>query len=354
MPVKIAPYQLSFLVANFIFTGTLISLPQSLAELANQNSWMAPLPGFIFMAVFISLIIGGTEQLAKFSKKFLAGKRSIIEKAFLIAFGVLFAFTFIRDVRGLVDFVATVLLPTTPIDVLSILATLIIIYVAGSGLEVITRVTAIHFTLLAAIVIFLPFMLLNEINLANFQPVFTSTFMMGLSKSSFVLFSWIGEGVFILLLLGNVNNVKKARRAALKGFAVGMGLLSILLALMISVLGVDIVAASTYPAHQMVQQINLTDFLDRLDLIIVTVWIPTFMSKIALDLYMVNRCLTGGRDQDINVIIIPLGLTLGLLSILMFHNNMEHFHFSFYTWAGLGLGIQLLIGFLFLLRRKFS
>jgi spore germination protein len=117
---------------------------------------------------------------------------------------------------------------------------------------------------------------------------------------------------------------------------------------------VEIVTVSSYPTHQMIQQINLTDFLDRLDLVIVTVWIPTFITKISLDLYLVNRCLTSGRDQALNVIIVPLGIALGLLSVLMFRNNMEHLQFSFYTWAAWGLGIQMLIGILFFIRRKFA
>jgi spore germination protein len=354
MGEKIGTDQLTVLVANFIFTGTLISLPQSLAELSGQNSWYVPIVGFLMMGAFIYVLLGSKQQLPKFSKKFLAGKRTILEKMFLVVFATLFVSTFIRDVRGLVDFIATVLLPTTPIDVLTILAILIIVYLASGGLEVIARVTAIHFGVLAIIILVLPFMMLNEINVGNFQPVFSQTFIPDVTKSSFILFSWVGEAIFILLLIGNMEDVRKTRRAAVKGIGAGMFLLAILLALMVAVLGVDIVKASSYPSHQLIQQINLTDFLDRLDLVIVTVWIPAFITKISLDLYLINRCLTSGRHQDVNVIIVPLGIALGMLSILLFRNNMEHLQFSFYTWAAWGLGFELLIGILFFVKRKFT
>ncbi|KKK38533.1 hypothetical protein WQ57_07980 [Mesobacillus campisalis] len=354
MSEKIGSYQLTVLVANFIFTGTLISLPQSLAEVSGQNSWHVPFVGFLLMGAFITVLLGGKRQLPKFSRKFLAGKRSIVEKMFLVAFAILFASTFLRDVRGMVDFIATVLLPTTPIDVLTILAILMIVYLASAGLEVIARVTAIHFGVLAIIILVLPFMLLNEINMGNFQPIFSQTYIPDVAKSSLILFSWVGEAIFILILVGNMEDVSKTRRAAVQGVGTGMFLLVIVLALMVAVLGVDIVKASSYPSHQMIQQINLTDFLDRLDLVIVTVWIPAFITKISLDLYLINRCLTSGRNQDANVIIVPLGIALGMLSILLFRNNMEHLQFSFYTWAAWGLGFELLIGSLFLLRRKFT
>ncbi|MBT2755378.1 endospore germination permease [Mesobacillus foraminis] len=354
MSEKISPFELAMLVANFLFTGTLISLPQALVEASGQNTWMVPVVVFIFMSLFVWVVMGRQEKLAGFSKRFLSGKRTVLEKLFLVSFGLLFATAYIRDVRAMVDFVATVLLPTTPIDILTILAVLAVIYLASSGLEVIARVTMIQFIALAGTVLFLPFMVLNEITFGNFQPIVGRELIIGVAQSSFLLLAWIGEGIFILILLANMNNAPKARNGAITGIGIAMFLLTVLIALQVSVLGVEIVTVSPYPSHQLIQQINLTDFLDRLDLVIVTVWIPTFFTKIALDLYLLNRCLTSGRSEDLNIFMIPLGLCLGLLSILLFRNNMEHIQFSFYTWAVWGLVVEMLIGLLFMMRRKFS
>ncbi|SEN21646.1 spore germination protein [Mesobacillus persicus] len=351
---KISSFQLSILVANFLFTGVIISLPQVLAESSNQVSWLSPLVVLGVISGFLWLVVGKTKQLQRLSKTFLLGKPTKLERVFLVCFGILFITAAIRDLRALIDFVATVLLPTTPIDVMSILAGFIVIYMAAAGLEVIARVTVIQFITLAAVIIALPFMLMNGMELGNFQPIMDVDLLPGLAKSSFLLLSWAGEAIFILILIQNLDDVAGAKKATVRGIVVAMCLFALVVAVEVAVLGVDIVSVSSYPSLQMIQQINLTDFLDRLDLVIVTIWIPCFIAKIALDVYLVNRCLTSGKKQPNNIIIIPLGIALAHLSVLLFRNNTEHIEFSFYTWAVWGLALELLIGIIFIIRRKIS
>ncbi|MDV2687735.1 GerAB/ArcD/ProY family transporter, partial [Alkalihalophilus lindianensis] len=75
--------------------------------------------------------------------------------------------------------------------------------------------------------------------------------------------------------------LKAARKAVITGTALGLFLFFLILFLAIVVLGTKIVREATYPSYILVQQINLTDFLDRLDLVIVAVWLPAFFSKLA-------------------------------------------------------------------------
>lgn len=53
------------------------------------------------------------------------------------------------------------------------------------------------------------------------------------------------------------------------------------------VLGYPILARTLYPSDELVRQVRVTDFLDRMDLFYVGIWLPTMMTKIAYSLYLV-------------------------------------------------------------------
>jgi spore germination protein len=345
MKTSISQSQLTMLVGNFIFAGTLISVPQVLVQKAEQNTWMVP---FIVLPVFVLLLllaIGKKNQLQR-----IVGETKF-EKIFGFLFGVYLAVAFIRDIRAFTDFVVTSLLPSTPIEVLMALSVLTIVYMSYAGIEVIARVTVIQFVVFAAIILFMPLLLLNEISLENVQPIFGMGSVKSLVQSSFLLFGWFGEVIVILLLLFHVNKKEGIRKSGVNGMIASTVLLVILIFMSLTVLGADIVKVSTFPNYQLIQQINITDFLDRLDLVIVTVWAPTLICKMALSLYCINISFGIAKGKDANFIL-PMGLFLGVFSIVLFKSNVQHLEFAFFSWPIIGLLFEVLLIGLFMLIRK--
>lgn len=353
MREKISNLQLIFLIANFIMSAAVISLPQIIVHTGRQNAWLVPIVSFPFFLLIIYLIFGKKGKAERFEHLFAIGKKgSLLEKGIIILFFFLALLVFVRDLRALVDFVASVLLPNTPINMLMVLSTLVIIYISMAGIEVIARINAIHFFIFIIVSLFLPFLLLNELDAGNLQPLPGLHSFKALTKSVFISFSWIGELFFFILIIANVNPLKAARKAVITGTALGVFLFLILLILNISVLGTKIVREAAYPTYILVQQINLTDFLDRLDLVIVSVWIPVFFCKVAFLMYVINFCFSYFYKSNTNKFLVPIAFTLGYLSILLFKNSMEHIHFSFYAWNSLGIFLEgsIVILFLFLKR----
>lgn len=355
MSQKISNFQLVFLVANFIFSASVISLPQIIVAISGQNGWLVPII-LLPILLLIGFIIFGNKNRSKTLKNlFLIGERStLMEKAF-ISFFLLFAvLTFLRDLRGLIDFVASVLLPSTPIDVLMVLSILVISYIAMSGIEVISRINMIYLVIMSFVVVMLPLLLLNEWDLQNLQPLPSFQTVLSIIQAVYFSIPWMAEMFFFLIIIANLNPVREARKAVLTGAGLGLLLFFIVLVLQLSVLGTKIVKESTYPTYILIQQINLTDFLDRIDLVIVVVWIPTIIAKLSYLLFAINHCLSYFHKSSTNKFLFPISIILGLLSVLLFENTMNYLHYSFYTWASLGMILEVIILCLFLLVKRKS
>ncbi|MCQ6279121.1 endospore germination permease [Bacillus sp. EB600] len=355
MSQKISNFQLVFLVANFIFSASVISLPQIIVAISGQNGWLVPIIQVPILLLLGFMIFGNNQKAATLKSLFLIGDKSIfLEKAFLFFFLLFAVLTFLRDLRGLIDFVASVLLPSTPIDVLMVLSILVISYIAVSGIEVISRINMIYVVIMTIVVLMLPFLLLNEWELQNLQPLPSFQTILSLIQAVYFSFSWLGEMFIFLIIIANLNPVRQARKAVLTGTGLGLLLFFIVLFLQLSVLGTKIVKDTTYPTYILIQQINLTDFLDRIDLVIVVVWIPTIIAKLSYLLFAINHCLSYFHKSSTTKFLFPISIILGLLSVLLFENTMNFLHYSFYTWASLGLILEGIILSLFLLVKKSS
>jgi spore germination protein len=353
MKQKLSDLQLVFLTATFIFTSSIISLPQIMVQMAGQSAWLVPLLTFPVVTVFVFIVFGKKGRESCFENLFLIRERHpLSEKIFIVFFLLFVTVVFLRDLRGLIDFVASVLLPSTPIDVLLVLSIMVISYIAMSGIEVISRMNLMHFVVLTILVLFLPFLLLNKWQMGNLLPLQTFNTNESILKAFYFSISWVGEMIFFFLIIANVQPIKKAKKSVLYGAWLGVALFLIIIILEVGVLGARIVKEAAYPSYLLSQQISITDFFERIDLVIASVWIPAIMVKTAYLLYAMNYCLSYLYKSNTNKFLFPISLTLGLLSILFFKNTMDVLNFSFYVWGSLGLMLEVIIIVLFLWVKK--
>ena len=194
----ISPYQFMLLIANFIFAASLITLPQVLTQISDQIAWITPL---IVLPIIVAVVLvgfgkGNKAQISQSPKEV-----TFTHHAYYFLIGIFLITIYIRDLRALVDFTSRALLQTTPIEVIAILITIVLIYISSAGLEVIARITAIQFVVLGTVVITLPLMLFNEIEPSNIMPIIGTDTVRDLSKSAFQLLPWIGESLICFFLL---------------------------------------------------------------------------------------------------------------------------------------------------------
>ncbi|GIN60991.1 hypothetical protein J27TS8_09840 [Robertmurraya siralis] len=348
---QLSPFQLTCLIGNFIFTGVIISVPQILMEISKQNTWIVIMFTYVLTTTVIYIICRKPAKLEKLKSIFYFDKRPWFKNVFISVLFMYLLFIYIRDFRIFNSFIDGILLPDTPFDIIALLTTLTLIYISLTGIEVIARVTVIHFITISIVVILLPFFLLNEIQLANLLPFGGLHSGAEILKSTYIFFPWMTEAIVIVFLFVFLHPISHLKKAGIIGISCGFILLFILIFLNITVLGVAIASEATYPNIKLIQQINLTDFLDRLDLVIEVVWIPTMLCKLSLLLFTLNRLFNTFRRKDSDFDIVPLALLLSL-TIRLFKNNIDAIEYSFFTWPTKGLLLELIIVTLFLMLKR--
>ncbi|GAE34392.1 GerAB/ArcD/ProY family transporter [Halalkalibacter akibai] len=288
MNIKISNRQLAFLVSNSMVSVSLVILPQSLVDLSLQNAWLV----FPLLFLFVLLIItGGLYGLKKLKTFDLTEGQGNWQKRCLAFLFVLFiSHVLIRDLTIITGFIEATLLPLTPVYVITILVIACSLYISWAGIEVIARYNEICFLIFLGVVLFIPISLIDSLAIENFEPVLGLETIPSVFQSAYLGLAWVGEIIIVFLIIGMVNPLKNVKRAIFLGGAIGIGMLFILIFSGIAVLGAEILRYTTYPTYTLVQQIRITEFLDRLDFFLVSLYFPAVFSKFALFFFWVTAC----------------------------------------------------------------
>lgn len=354
MKVTISNLQMFIIAANTIMAATIFNFPTRLSQISGQHSWIAIMAStaVLFPFLWLWIVIYRKNPINLWE---LVIQKRWVGQGFLLFFIPFALLILIRDLRAYVDFIVTVLLPHTPKIVIVMMSALTMAYIAKAGIEVIARFTQIFFFIVAPIIFLLPLLLLNELELMNFQPALNLQSLLNIAHGGALSFGWVGEIIFICFLFPLCLSEKKIRKTSFLALGIGIFSLSLIVALMTATLGKDIVANSVFPTLTLVREIHLTDFLDRLDVLLISLFMTTLFAKMAFVLYVLKKAICHlVKKTDMNAFITPLALVIGMLSILMFDNQVEDLDFSNYAWPYIGafFEVVLLMWYWLLYRKK--
>ncbi|WP_048602158.1 GerAB/ArcD/ProY family transporter [Rubeoparvulum massiliense] len=348
MKEQISGSQYTILVMNF-FSAIMIAFGiQPFVVNAGNAYWYIPFllwPVGWLMVLLLFRRLHHRKEFIPFSQEHVPGGA---EKGVAILFLIFFLIIFAKDLQTFSFFINIALLPKTPTAVILVLATLSIIYLAHGGLEVVARFTDLFFPIVFLILIFSPLFTWNQIDPANLLPLLRQEQVPGLLKGTFLALSSFSEWLIALLLIPYVDKRASIRRLTL--FSLGLGLFFVLIIFLTNLLtlGVPILRDVLYSTYLMVRQIHLTDFLDRMDLFMVAVWMPTYFAKLALNVWALSRLCSLILGINRQVVTGPMAFLGSLLALLLFPDTIRLYQFSTITWSTLGLVLELLI-FLFYL-----
>ncbi|MBU9720610.1 MULTISPECIES: GerAB/ArcD/ProY family transporter [Bacillaceae] len=353
MKYHISNLQISALVGNYIIAATLITVPQAFIDYAMQNTWLVPLNLFLFSVIFVNFFLIGFKKLNPSTQIW---DKDLLSRAISFLLLILLVHIMVRDLRIISGFTKEVLIPMTPQFIITMVFIFTIMYLAWSGIEVIARFTELYFLYFIIVVLFIPFSLITEFEFSKFEPVLSFSAFPSIFQASYIGFAWVGEIIVFILVISMVKPIKNTKKSLIIGIGVSMFLLTLLILGQVGVLGAELVRYFMYPTYSLIQQIRLTEFMDRLDLVLVAFYYPTIFAKLAFSLYGIKRCVEILFNIKTNLIILPIGLTIAILSIMFFENRIEKFNFEVITWSSLGLFLEMTIALMFVLlvykRRK--
>jgi len=252
-------------------------------------------------------------------------RSAIIGKSITFLYSLFFLVILDRDLHILDQFVQIVLLPNTPRIITTGMIVFTAVVIARGGLEILGRMSEIFVPIFLVLTFTMPVFIFNNIHLNQLTPVLGEG-VLPVIQGSWYLIGLIGE---ILIVPFIVSDQKYDPKIGYKGLLTTLVVLLLFNMYTVLMLGVHVPRRSVFPIYEMVQEIRLSDFLDRLDLPLTAVWFPTMIIKISIDLYiMIHAFMRIFPKMKPEMMSTPFGI-LGLTtSFLLFSNIIEVINFN--------------------------
>jgi spore germination protein len=350
MMERISSRQLVLIGIAFTMDATLISLPNQIIDAAGMAGWLSYISAMLIILISIWL-------LSKVARRFpdkdlfeamIAGF-PYLGKLFALAYVLFFFIILARDIRMVTDFCNILLLPFTPVVVIALLISVTIGMIARGGVEILSRMTEIWLPVFLLIIFMIPLILVKEFDLRFMKPLFENG-PVSVFEGGWYAVAYLGEIVALPLLFAN-STFKF--QTGLKALAIGTGTLLLHFYIVLT-LGTHIPARVLYPTYEMVRQIKVTDFLDRFDLPLVGVYLPSMLTKVAYSLYIVchglKRVFPGLSAKHS---VMPFAALSFVCSFWFFSNGIQLLRMN-RTWPAFALIFELFLPILFfiLLRNR--
>ncbi|OLO24363.1 hypothetical protein BTA37_30710 [Priestia megaterium] len=233
-----------------------------------------------------------------------------------------------RNVRELGDLLVSSTLSETPLLAINLSLVLVMCYVIHLGVEVVGRTAEVFMVILILLGAGGNFFVLvsGDVDFHQirpflehgWKPIFTTTF-------PHLLIFPFGEMIAFTMLLPYLNRPQLVKRVWLAALISSGLILSWMFVLNTSVLGIDVMQRSVFPTLTAVGKVNLFDFIERLDAIVVFTLLITVFFKASIYLY---AAVIGIADlfklNNYHQILLPIGTVVIFLSLSMASSFSEH------------------------------
>ncbi len=321
---RISVSQTIFLLIIFVISTTDIFIPAIIARQAGRDGWISVIIATI-ITIFSSFI--WLSLASKFPNETLPEYLPKIFGQPIGKFlGILYTFFFIYNnaliSREFGALMSVAFLPLTPIVVLIAAISIVSIYAAFEDIEVIARTNETLFPIGILLLLIVTLFTSRYMKFDNFLPVLENGIKPP-SLGTLTVYSCMGECSIILYLYPFINNKDKAKRGMMITITL-LGVSFLLGALVIAIFGAEFTADLMIPTLEMVQVIDLANFIQRLDAIIMSIWVGGIFIKLALYFYLAALTLKYVLNvKSYKAFLIPLaGITIPL-SVLSFESVTE-------------------------------
>lgn len=206
---------------------------------------------------------------------------SVVATMYIILFLNLAA----RDLRDGSTMLAMSAMHRTPLFILSTVMILSCAYVAHKGVEVLARTSMLFALFVTFVGIFGILLLLisGAVHLTRLQPVLgdgLKPVILSVLRQNYMF--PFGEMISFTMLMPYLSDPGRGTRMIIAGMVSAGILLSATMALNMSVLGEDIVKRSPLPLMPTISKVSISDFIQRVDVLVVMVLIIGVFFKIAV------------------------------------------------------------------------
>lgn len=331
--VLVGQRQFTWMLTTIITAGGLMILPRELIRISDRDAWLSNLVPAMVMLLTCYLFY---RLAAAYPGKHLF-EISVIAlgrwggRLFNLILLLHIWLVIQRDLTVMSKFINITLLTETPVSSILLAMVGVLVYFGRLGIEDKARVNEIIYPIFLVFIIALPFMLSNEIRLQRLEP-FMVEGMGRLFASGLINYGWFGDLIVMGAFLHTLSHAPQIHAALRNGLLTSVFLLTVVQLCIILVMGANLGEILVFPVYVLTQQIHLTDFLDRVELIVYAVWLPITILKVII-IYHAFQIGIGHLLQTKNVKLynVPFGLLMIIASTVMLSTMVEVFNYSLYV-----------------------
>ena len=277
---KITMRQLQILIILSAMGTGVIVLPRRAAQFAGQDAWVIAV-GLAVLAVFIGALISAAVMAATKTKPnagFIEFTGFLLTRPVAYVLGTVLWIKLVvaagLELRIFLEITQVIMLPQTPLPVVSIAVLLVCAYAAAKGMETRARVAEVLFAVMAIPFVFLIGLAFFDTNFSNLQPVLVTPpqdLLQGTLRLGFIL-----TGMECLLLVSPfLKKGKHMGRHIVGALAFAGSIIILITVLTLAKFGTGVVN-QPWPVLRMMDMLNIPgSFIERQEALIFSFWIIT-------------------------------------------------------------------------------
>lgn len=341
---KINSLQFGTLV-SFTILSTLIGIGfNNVTKIAKVDSYisiiLAYIIGFIPILLFIYLFNQEKTLNELITDAFGKTLGKVINYLLLIPIGIIG----LCSVYSICNFMVSQFLSETPIIILYIVPSIVILYGLIKGIEVVSRTSLILYIITIILVLITVTGLAPQLDFNNFKPVLENGITAPLKGSLIFTLSDIIP-VFIVLAISkkNITNKEKTTKTIILFYTLSILIIFLNISMTIGTLGIHLTEMYQYPEYLVLKQISFFNFLDRIENFVTVQWIFRTFILVSLIVYYIKNTIIKDSNSKILPAII-LGIII-ILNLLLFKNNTMFTNFvsKIYPYSNLTLFVMIII-----------
>lgn len=327
MKRKISVYQFFILMTIVPYGSASLFF---LAPKAKQDVWIGillySLAGILLQIMYIKLYVKYPEDTLITYLPKVYGK--LIGSILGIMYVAYFTYAAARVMRDYSEVVSAFSLKYTPKIIFGAVFIITIIYAVYNGIENISSLAQLFFLILITIKIISFFLILSTddvFKLQNLKPILSQGILNVLKESwQLILFPY-GETLVFTMIYPSVIENSKIKKAAILSIIAEAILLAFNNIIFICTLGVNFATLTNFPLFETYRLIQIGEFLNRLDILFLLLFLADGFFKISIFLY---AAVLGAsqifKSKNARVLSIPFGIIVLIVSLLIAKNYPEH------------------------------
>lgn len=297
-----------------INVGLPIYLSGAIKE-AKQDAWISlTLAGF---GGFIAIVLATNTAKHFPGQTFIEFSQQVLGKwlgrLVILPYLVYWMVTLGNLLRSTMNFLIMALFQNTPITVIIIVYIIVIAYaVASNGITTLARCAEVLGPLIVLMILCTYFLSVSNLDFNFLLPVVADSGPLRLFRGAFSVIELYADSYLLVMVYGFLNKQERVIPRIYWGYFFAVGLMILTTQFILMTFGPGVSAKMEYPLYELVRYIEVGEFIQRIEVVMIGMWI--FSSFIKLGFYLF--CLSYGTAQWLGIkkwkrLIVPIAVIAG-------------------------------------------